>query len=73
MILNTVLLSLIGVFLGLMITHTPFGIIMTGVGVISLAGFLLYYLVSFVSSSLLSLLIVKLYIYILMPALVAAI
>jgi multidrug efflux pump subunit AcrB len=37
-ILFTVILSLIGVFLGLMITHTPFGIIMTGVGVISLAG-----------------------------------
>lgn len=37
-ILNTVLLSLIGVFFGLLVTHTPFGIIMTGVGVISLAG-----------------------------------
>ncbi len=37
-ILNSVILSLIGVFLGLMITGTPFGIIMTGVGVISLAG-----------------------------------
>jgi multidrug efflux pump subunit AcrB len=37
-ILFTVILSLIGVFLGLMVTHTPFGIIMTGVGVISLAG-----------------------------------
>ena len=37
-ILNTVILSLIGVFLGLLITQTPFGIIMTGVGVISLAG-----------------------------------
>jgi len=37
-ILFSVLLSLIGVFAGLMITQTPFGIIMTGVGVISLAG-----------------------------------
>jgi multidrug efflux pump subunit AcrB len=37
-ILNTVILSLIGVFMGLLITHTAFGIIMTGVGVISLAG-----------------------------------
>lgn len=37
-ILSSVVLSLIGVFLGLMITGTPFGIIMTGVGVISLAG-----------------------------------
>jgi len=37
-ILISVFLSLIGVFAGLLITHTPFGIIMTGVGVISLAG-----------------------------------
>ncbi|MEN8008521.1 MAG: efflux RND transporter permease subunit, partial [Candidatus Krumholzibacteriota bacterium] len=37
-ILFSVILSLIGVFAGLMITQTPFGIIMTGVGVISLAG-----------------------------------
>ena len=37
-ILFSVLLSLIGVLAGLMITGTPFGIIMTGVGVISLAG-----------------------------------
>jgi multidrug efflux pump len=37
-ILMSVILSLIGVFAGLMITDTPFGIIMTGVGVISLAG-----------------------------------
>ncbi len=37
-ILSSVLLSLIGVMAGLMITRTPFGIIMTGVGVISLAG-----------------------------------
>ena len=34
----SVLLSLIGVLLGLMITRTPFGVVMTGVGVIALAG-----------------------------------
>ena len=37
-ILSSVILSLIGVLTGLMITGTSFGIIMTGVGVISLAG-----------------------------------
>jgi len=37
-ILASVLMSLVGVFLGLMITGNKFGIIMTGVGVISLAG-----------------------------------
>ena len=37
-ILFTVLLSLIGVLVGLLVTGTPFGIIMTGIGVISLAG-----------------------------------
>ncbi|MCP4547344.1 MAG: efflux RND transporter permease subunit [bacterium] len=37
-IMFSVVLSLIGVFMGLLITRTPFGIIMTGVGVISLAG-----------------------------------
>ncbi len=37
-IMSSVILSLIGVFIGLMITRTPFGVIMTGVGVISLAG-----------------------------------
>jgi multidrug efflux pump len=37
-ILTTVLLSLIGVLWGLVITGTPFGIVMTGIGVISLAG-----------------------------------
>ncbi len=37
-IMTTVLLSLIGVLIGLMITQTPFGIIMTGIGVISLGG-----------------------------------
>ncbi len=37
-VMTSVVLSLTGVFLGLMITATPFGIIMTGIGVISLAG-----------------------------------
>lgn len=37
-IMVSVILSLTGVFLGLLVTGTPFGIIMTGVGVISLAG-----------------------------------
>jgi len=37
-IMASVIFSLMGVFLGLMFTHTSFGIIMTGVGVISLAG-----------------------------------
>ena len=37
-IISSVLLSLIGVMAGLMVTGTPFGIIMTGVGVVSLAG-----------------------------------
>ncbi len=37
-ILTSVGLSLIGVFLGLLVTGMPFGIIMTGVGVVSLAG-----------------------------------
>ncbi len=37
-ILFSVILSLIGVLWGLILTHTPFGIIMTGIGVISLAG-----------------------------------
>ncbi len=37
-ILVTVALSLIGVLWGLVLTGTPFGIIMTGIGVISLAG-----------------------------------
>jgi CzcA family heavy metal efflux pump len=37
-IMFTVVLSLIGVLLGLLITNTPFGIIMTGIGVIALAG-----------------------------------
>ncbi|MDP6041055.1 MAG: efflux RND transporter permease subunit, partial [Candidatus Latescibacteria bacterium] len=37
-ILTSVILSLIGVLIGLIITSTPFGILMTGIGVISLAG-----------------------------------
>ncbi|MDP8218893.1 MAG: efflux RND transporter permease subunit [Candidatus Theseobacter exili] len=37
-IMTSVFLSLFGVFAGLLITGTPFGIIMTGIGVISLAG-----------------------------------
>ncbi len=37
-ILCSVVLSMVGVLWGLMLTGTPFGVIMTGVGVISLAG-----------------------------------
>lgn len=37
-IMLSVPLSLIGVFIGLLITQTPFSILMTGVGVIALAG-----------------------------------
>jgi multidrug efflux pump len=37
-IMTTVVLSLIGALTGLLICHLPFGIIMTGIGVISLAG-----------------------------------
>ena len=37
-IMTSVILSFIGIFLGLLVTHTPFGVIMTGMGVISLAG-----------------------------------
>jgi multidrug efflux pump subunit AcrB len=37
-IMTSVVLSLVGVFIGLLVTGTPFGIIMTGIGVISLAG-----------------------------------
>jgi multidrug efflux pump subunit AcrB len=37
-ILTTVILSLIGALMGLLICDLPFGIIMTGIGVISLAG-----------------------------------
>lgn len=37
-IMISVMLSLIGVLLGLMITATPFGILMSGIGIIALAG-----------------------------------
>ena len=37
-IMTTIMLSTIGVFVGLLVHNMPFGIIMTGVGVISLAG-----------------------------------
>ena len=37
-IISTVILSMIGVLAGLLICNMPFGIIMTGIGVISLAG-----------------------------------
>lgn len=37
-IMTSVVMSMIGVLLGLILTRTPFGIIMTGLGVISLAG-----------------------------------
>jgi CzcA family heavy metal efflux pump len=37
-IMFSVLLSFIGVFFGLLVTNTPFGIMMTGIGVISLGG-----------------------------------
>ncbi|MCL7990669.1 MAG: efflux RND transporter permease subunit, partial [marine benthic group bacterium] len=38
LILGTVILSTIGVFIGLLVFRMPFGVIMSGVGVISLAG-----------------------------------
>ena len=38
LILSTVVMSTIGVFWGLLITQQPFGIIMSGIGVIALAG-----------------------------------
>ena len=37
-IMSTVVLSMIGVLMGLLLCRLPFGIIMTGIGVISLAG-----------------------------------
>jgi len=37
-IMVTVILSTIGVLIGLLVCHMPFGVVMTGVGVISLAG-----------------------------------
>jgi Cu/Ag efflux pump CusA len=38
LVLSAVVMSTIGVFLGLLITGQPFGIVMTGIGVIALAG-----------------------------------
>jgi len=38
LILSAVVLSTIGVLIGLLVTHTPFGIVMSGIGVIALAG-----------------------------------
>ncbi|RMH70613.1 MAG: efflux RND transporter permease subunit [Gemmatimonadetes bacterium] len=38
LVMSGVVLSIIGVLIGLMITRTPFGIVMTGIGIISLAG-----------------------------------
>jgi multidrug efflux pump len=37
-IMSTVILSMIGVLIGLLVCRLPFGLIMTGIGVISLAG-----------------------------------
>jgi multidrug efflux pump len=37
-IITSVFLSLIGIFLGLTVFHRPFGVVMTGIGIISLAG-----------------------------------
>jgi multidrug efflux pump len=37
-IMTTVLLSFIGVFFSLLVTQRPFGVVMTGMGVVSLAG-----------------------------------
>ena len=38
LVLMAVIMSTIGVFLGLMIMNQPFGVVMTGIGVIALAG-----------------------------------
>ena len=38
LVLTAVVMSTIGVFLGLLITGQPFGIVMTGIGIIALAG-----------------------------------
>jgi multidrug efflux pump subunit AcrB len=38
LVLSAVVMSTIGVFLGLLIMGQPFGIVMTGIGVIALAG-----------------------------------
>ena len=38
LVLSAVIMSTIGVFLGLLITGQPFGVVMSGIGVIALAG-----------------------------------
>ena len=38
LILSAVIMSTIGVFIGLLVTHQPFGVVMSGIGVIALAG-----------------------------------
>ena len=38
LVLSAVVMSTVGVFLGLMLTEQPFGIVMSGIGVIALAG-----------------------------------
>ena len=38
LILTAVIMSTIGVMIGLLVTGQPFGIVMTGVGIITLAG-----------------------------------
>ena len=38
LILTAVLFSTVGVFLGLLLTHQPFGVVMNGIGIIALAG-----------------------------------
>ena len=38
LILSAVVMSTIGVFIGLLVTGQPFGIVMSGIGVIALAG-----------------------------------
>jgi len=38
LILSAVIMSTVGVFIGLLVTHQPFGIVMGGIGVIALAG-----------------------------------
>ncbi|MEZ5860592.1 MAG: efflux RND transporter permease subunit [Geminicoccaceae bacterium] len=38
MILSAIVFSTVGVLLGLLVTNQPFGIVMSGIGVIALAG-----------------------------------
>lgn len=42
LVLSAVVLSTIGVFIGLLITQQPFGIVMSGIGVIALAGIIVH-------------------------------